>query len=288
MRIVHFSDLHAGGLVKSPRGLFDKRLFGMLNHIFRRAHLRKWERVERAVTQIKMLNPDLVVCTGDLTTISEPDEFELARQALMPLVEDKRFEFLYVPGNHDNYVPRKKCEDALLKAFGDLNENRWKLDELPIRMDFQGLRILMVNEAVPMPVFASSGELSPDTCAWLENELNAKEDEIPILLLSHFPIFDANGGPLSWRRECRNNQLLRDALHDGIIKLALCGHIHTPFVREETCGAMEVCAGSLTFTGMMSIIDFDIANDKVSQRWVQVDDDEPEPEPAGVAAPLSG
>ena len=70
MRIVHFSDIHAHNPVPNWRCAFDKRLLGTLNFYLRRARWYQWQRVAEAVQQIRMLCPDVVICTGDYTTIS--------------------------------------------------------------------------------------------------------------------------------------------------------------------------------------------------------------------------
>ncbi len=286
MRIVHFSDIHAGGCVKDLRGIFDKRLLGTLNHFLRRRHKHVWGRVERAVTLIKQLNPDIVVCTGDLTTLGEPSEFEQAFEALAPLAADKRFELLYVPGNHDCYVPRKECQQSLRQMFHMLNRERWTLDELPLSFAFQQARFLLVNQAVPAPLYASWGQITRRTETWIGEHFAAGDGRD--ILVSHYPLFDPDGYRLSWRRRCKNSECLENAYRNGRIRLALCGHIHTPFVREESDGTMEICAGSLTFAGKLNSVDFSPQTGNLSQRWIDVPDhDEPDPELTGAAAPVA-
>ncbi len=284
MRIIHFSDIHAGGRLRDLRGLFDKRLFGTLNHLFLRRRSRQWERVARAVTRIRLLAPDIVICTGDLTTLSEPREFEQACEALEPLVTDRRFEFLYVPGNHDHYVRRAKCRHSLRQAFSMLNRKRWELDELPVAFEFQHLRFILVNQAGPCPLYASYGKISAEAEAWLRDHLSGGENT-PAVLIGHYPLYNALGKKLPWRRCCRNNAVLQHAFDQGIIRLALCGHIHTPFAREGETGNLEVCAGSLTHSGLVNLVDYNVMDDTLAQRWLSVDnDDEPVPELNGFSA----
>lgn len=285
MRIVHFSDIHAGGRVNDLRGIFDKRLLGTLNHFLRRRHSHDWGRVGRAISLIKQLLPDIVICTGDLTTLSEPKEFEQAFQALETLATDQRFELLYVPGNHDCYVPNRDCQESLRRIFKTLNRERWDLDDLPAVFTFQHARFLLINQATPAPLYASWGEISKHTAARIEEHLS-EESEQPTILVSHYPLFDADGYDLSWRRRCKNNECLQRAYREGHINLALCGHIHTPFVREEASGIMEVCAGSLTHAGRLNFVDLDTSTGQIEQRWIEVPDhDQPDPELAGATAP---
>jgi len=288
MRIVHFSDLHAGGRITDLRGIFDKRLLGTLNHFCRRRHTHDWARIPRAVALIKQLKPDLVVCTGDLTTLSEPAEFERIQRDLRGLATDRRFELFFVPGNHDCYVPDEPCQRSLREVFATLNRGRWRLEELPVAVEFQHARFVLVNEATPAPLYASYGEIDARTEAWLRANLVAPAPR-PTILIGHYPLYDADGYKLSWRRRCKNNGVLQKAFGAGVIRLALCGHIHTPFVRQEANGVMEVCAGSLPHYGLLNVIDFDLVNDRLHQRWVTVDvPEEPGPELAGLSVLARG
>lgn len=286
MRIVHFSDIHAGGIIRSPKGLTDKRFFGMCNHLMRRMWTRRWERVGRAITRIKLLEPDVVVCTGDLTTISEPAEFEIAQNALRPLVDDIRFEFLFVPGNHDHYVKSKASNESLEATFKFMMRKRWTLSDLPLSYDIQGCRFLLINQACPVPCFLSSGNLDEKTVTFLKTQLS-DSDKRPRILLNHFPVYDQKGKEQSYRRRCHNNDILKTAFQDGTLDLALCGHIHHPFIRKDPSGMTEICAGSLTFSGMFSLVDFDPKTREYSQSWINVDIDEPAITPPQAATAFS-
>ena len=286
MRIIHFSDIHAGGIIRSPQGLVDKRLFGMCNHVMRRMWSRRWERVGRAITRIKLLEPDVVVCTGDLTTISEPAEFEIAQNALRPLVDDIRFEFLFVPGNHDHYVKSKAAQNSLESTFRFMMRNRWSLSDLPLSYDIQGCRFLLINQACPVPFYLSSGRLEEDTVSFLEKHFE-DDDAKPRILLNHFPVYDSAGNEQSFRRRCHNNDVLKSAFKDAKLDLALCGHIHRPFIRKDASGVTEICAGSLTFSGMFNLIDFKPETREYSQSWINVDIDEKAPTPPQAATAFS-
>ncbi len=287
MRIIHFSDLHVGGRTRELGGLFDKRLFGTLNHLARRARYQHWARVETALHQMRLLSPDVVICTGDLTSLSEPHEFRFALDLLRPLREDRRFRFLYVPGNHDFYVQEPHVQHALEEAFYELNRGELRLGELPRIVEHLRVRFLLVNEVGPAPFYASWGALSQETRARLPALLAPPppgDDEHgipagPLALVGHFPLRDRRGRQLSWRRRCHGSEPLYQALTNGTIRLALCGHIHSPFARHETSGALECCAGSLPQNAVFNLIDWNLATGVIEQRWVPVED-------AGPAAPI--
>ena len=73
--IAHLSDLHCGGQYFVP---------GLL---------------ERAISEINDMNPDIVVCSGDLTTYGFKHEYEEARRYLDKVVCES---MVVIPGNHDS------------------------------------------------------------------------------------------------------------------------------------------------------------------------------------------
>ena len=73
--IAHLSDIHCGG------GYFVPDL------------------MERAIADINALDPDIVVCSGDLTTMGFKEEYAQAKRYLDRIACES---FVVVPGNHDS------------------------------------------------------------------------------------------------------------------------------------------------------------------------------------------
>lgn len=274
MRIVHFSDIHAFQPPSGVRPWLDKRLLGTFNHVFRRRRHHDWSRLERAVARIRLLRPDLVLLTGDISTISNPREFEQSLEALDPLVQDSGLELIYVPGNHDHYTHCAASVAALHRAFGILNRQRWSIDDLPVMHNVGFLRLIMVNQACPAPPWGSWGRLSPAAVTRLRTMLadrHLRDDHHRVALVQHFPLFNRHGLPERSRRACHDNEVLVEAFKDGRIDLAFCGHIHQPYVRWESHGSAEFCGGSLTNTGLFNLIEFDPKTNRIAHEWVDVD-----------------
>lgn len=289
MRIVHFSDLHLTALPRDLSALCDKRVLGLTNHFLRRRHRFHADLAERAVARLRLLAPDLVVITGDITSVGSPEDFAAARRCLAPLLAPSSgFACVYVPGNHDAYVRNARCVAALRQAFGVLNNQRWELDQLPAEMTFPGLRVLVVNECVPTAPWLSCGIFTPAVRhrvrAWLETPRQPGERK---LLVGHFPSRLHDGRRLPARRRLRDDNLIWNALQAGRLDVSLCGHDHTPFVRRESNGAMEICAGALSATGRLNVLDYSAATGRFVQRWVDVDDNDNQPAatPVDAAAP---
>ena len=92
------------------------------------------------------------------------------------------------------------------------------------------------------------------------------------VMLSHFPLADAKGKPLSWRRRMKGDARLRGLLAGGHVRALLCGHIHTPYI----CGLgaekepLQVCAGSLGLQGSCATIEADTETGALDAKIVQL------------------
>ncbi|MBT7167118.1 MAG: metallophosphoesterase [Victivallales bacterium] len=287
VRIAHFSDLH---LWRSPgtwRALLDKRALGCANHLLRRRRHVQISRLERAAARMAALAPDWVVCTGDLTTTGSPAEFEAACEAVKPLMATALRGSIYVPGNHDAYVRDVTCRRALAEACAALNGDRGT-DGFPQEVTDRGLRMLLLDEAGPSAPWQSSGRLKPDTMHWLGEKLGApRRDGEARILVGHFPLLRADGRELSRRRRLAGAEELVRFRESGAYDVALCGHIHQAFRRDDSA-CMELCAGSLTMEGKINVLDFFPESCTFSQFWLDMSDDQPSPVLAGGQVSATG
>lgn len=271
MRIVHFSDIHIGRRTKQAGALFDKRLLGLINYKLNRRHHIREILVSNAVGRITDLDPDLVVCTGDITCIGSPEEFRAACRILEPLVVAPDFKFVYLPGNHDAYVRDRLCRERLRQAFGFLNRQNFSLDSLPAAFDTSEASLLILNEALPTPVWSSAGRLDSTDEQKFADWLSRSDSSKPRILLGHYPTVRGDGTQLPWRRRLKNGEVIRQALQKGELDLALCGHIHDRFAFKHASGAMEICAGSLTTDGFLNVVDTrNNQKQKIDQKWIDV------------------
>ena len=129
MKIVHFSDPHAGGSAEDWLAYFDKRWVGVFNYRFRRRFRHDLKLLEKAVAYILQERPDVAVCTGDLTSTGQPGEFQRTLEILEPL-RKSGIPLIYLPGNHDCYVKRPKCVNAMKDAVRLLNGDDYCFDNL--------------------------------------------------------------------------------------------------------------------------------------------------------------
>ena len=257
MRIVHFSDIHFGRPSFTPASLFDKRLLGTFNFLVRRKGELDEDALNRLRAKVDELNPDIMVCSGDITCVGEPAEFTAALEALTSLKERGNACFFYVPGNHDAYVSRASCIKSMAEACRLLNPPGGDLlEEKFVPYSRRGFDMALIHVAHPTNIFLSSGTLDASVKhklgIWCEGEKKR-----PRILIGHFPTRRADGQALGWRRHLKGGKTIDDYLKTGAVDLYLCGHIHSPFTRSFASGSLECCAGSLTMKHVFSIIDID-------------------------------
>ncbi|MCK5801210.1 MAG: metallophosphoesterase, partial [Lentisphaeria bacterium] len=178
---------------------------------------------------------------------------------------------VYVPGNHDAYVPNHACRNALDSAFDMLNSGQWTRASLPLETGIGALRLFLLDEAQPNSWIMSTGRVEKSDRSALRKLLEqprAKRETR--ILISHFPAAKADGRQLGTRRQLEGGAWVRQLLRDGLIDAALCGHIHRPFARWEPNGTAEFCAGSLTLHGWLNVLDCCDEKGTLSQFWVDV------------------
>ncbi|MFN8223945.1 MAG: metallophosphoesterase [Gaiellales bacterium] len=184
LRIAHLSDLHCGGQYFEPTLL------------------------ERAIVEINDLKPDIVICTGDLTTLGFRHEYQLAREFIDGLECES---FVVVPGNHDS---RNVGYVHFEELFGPRSAVLRK----------SGVTVVAVDSTEPD---LDHGQIGRGRYPWIESEFAAEPSRFRIFVLHHHllpvpgtgrernVVYDA-GDTI----EC----LLRSRVH-----LVLSGHKHVPY-----------------------------------------------------------
>ena len=173
MKIIHISDLHFCAPPDAISAYVDKRIVGSFNYFFRRRFQHDFSLLDRAIKFILSENPDVVVCTGDITSTGQPIEFEMALKALESILSSKNIKFLFVPGNHDSYVNNIRCKNSLKSTFAKLNHSvSIKLDDLPSLISIKECDFILINECAPTNIFMSNGRITAESSQKIEDICN--------------------------------------------------------------------------------------------------------------------
>lgn len=251
MRILHFSDPHAGGPAEGLRAYFDKRIVGVFNYHFRRRFKFRLEKLQKLVEWTLEHPVDAVVCTGDLTSTGQPGEFAIIRELLAPLVESG-MPLLYTPGNHDCYVRRPDCVNAVNAMTQYLSRGSYKLADMPFVSSIGDCDFIMLNTSFPSNLLCSWGRVRRADLARVE-AFCATPKLRPRILVNHFPLIEPHPWLRLRHRLLRQKALLK-LVENGAIDLSLAGHVHHPHLRVDGFGHGECVAGSISANSQAMLI----------------------------------
>ena len=225
MRVIHITDLHLHRPLR-PGQLWGKRLLGTANlHLAGRAGRFQEAVLRTLVADVVKRQPDLVVCTGDLTAMATDAEFAAVQELLRPLTEC--VDFLLVPGNHDVYT-RGAYRERRLEARFSRFTGGGAYPALHRRGD---LAFIGLDVCRPHPLLAN-GRMPADQLAKLGRLLMADElQDVFTVILLHYPLRDSRGQPYGpWTRGLRNAAALESILaRSPQVGLILHGHEHHGF-----------------------------------------------------------
>ena len=246
---------------------FDKRWVGVFNYRFRRRFRHDLSKLAKAVDYILATRPDAAVCTGDLTSSGQPGEFASVLEVLRPL-KDSGIPFFYLPGNHDCYVRRQKCVDAVHNAVKELSGGRDDFAGFPLVRDLGGVEMMLLNTSRPSNLLCSWGFVSKEDSRAVEKWCETPHTK-PRILLSHYPMTEEHP-ILRVRHRLFGQQKILELMDKKEIDLMLCGHVHRPYLKIDASGRGECCAGSVTRNGCMTAVEWDAQNNRFSFETVEL------------------
>lgn len=163
-----------------------------------------------AVDRLNLLNPEFVMCVGDLIEGYTEDEAKLEREwaAFDEIVDRLEMPFFYAPGNHDIGNP--------------VMAQKWQARRGPAYYHFlyRDVLFLVLNTEDPPPT-----HISDEQVAYVEAALASVEDPRAILVFMHKPL---------WEYEDPAGFDKIEALLAGKPYTVFAGHYHTygKFVRS--------------------------------------------------------
>lgn len=249
MKIAHFSDLHLLALDGVPaRRFLNKRLTGWVNLRLERGSIHRAAYVRAIAREVRRLEVDHVVVTGDLTNLALEAEFELAREVLEGELGLDPSRVTVVPGNHDLYTRGAMTSRRFEHYFAPYL--RSDLPELAVdahggRFPIVKLRgdvaIVALSSAVPRPPLVAAGEIGRAQVDALARVLaHAEVARRTVVLAVHHPAVHR------WSRVKTHLEGLRDAaaMFEQMRSLAkgllLHGHLHRRMQRTVRTGAGQL------------------------------------------------
>jgi 3',5'-cyclic AMP phosphodiesterase CpdA len=186
--------------------------------------------LKEAVAKINALPapPDFILHTGDLTHLSEAEEFDALEQILKSA---KAGHVFYVPGEHDVLNDNGK---QYLERFGKGTKgNGW------FSFDQRGVHFVGINNVLDIRE-GGLGVLGNEQLAWLEDDLKAVANSTPLVLFAHIPLWTVYQ-QWGWGTD-DSERALALLKRFGSVTI-LNGHIHQTLKKVE---------GNITFHTAMS------------------------------------
>jgi len=223
--LAHFSDAHALGLAgTSPLAFLNKRLAGGANLLLHRRNRYPVRIFEALVDDLNRVRPDHVAVTGDLTNLSLPSEFAIAR-GLLDRIALGPERVTVIPGNHDVYVRAARRARAFERAMAPYASSDGRAGEptYPIVRERGELALVGISTAVPTPVPFASGRVGRRQLEAVEEALARLEGRRFRVVLIHHPPVENRHAAL---RGLRDRGRLQAVLARAGCELVLHGHEH--------------------------------------------------------------
>jgi 3',5'-cyclic AMP phosphodiesterase CpdA len=186
--------------------------------------------LKEAVAKINALPvvPDFILHTGDLTHLSEAEEFDTLDQVLKSCKVKQVF---YVPGEHDVLNDNGK---QYLERFGKSTKGQGWLS-----FDHKGTHFVGLNNVMSIRE-GGLGQLGDEQLAWMDDDLKAVSDGTPIVVFAHVPLWLAYP---QWGWGTADGERALATLKRFGSLTVLNGHIHQVLKKTE---------GNVTFHTAMS------------------------------------
>lgn len=264
VKIAHISDLHLLALEGAvPFRLLNKRLTGYFNLRFKRHAIHKPFAARAVAHEIRRLEVDHLVITGDVSNLALEREFELVGRFVRDDIGLPPDRISMVPGNHDAYTHGAHRSSRFFRYFEPfLRSDLPELSE-PGRagtFPYVHLRgpaaIIGLSTAFPRPPLVSSGVLGLSQLKALKRILAHPEvtSRTPILLQHH---------------PCHNPQSYVKVLMEGLTDadaeerllrscargLLLHGHLHRRVYRRLHTDAGHIDAVGATSASLVDASD---------------------------------
>ncbi len=230
MKLVLIGDIHLYTLRVPLRRLLSRRAMAHANLLLNRRHHFNHGLLPAVIERARLLKPDHVLFSGDVSTSSLESEFQDFLDHARPLLEAAPCTL--VPGNHDRYTFRSRRVRRIETLLGGLLPEGFP----HVRALRPGWTLLALDSAVPNR-FVSRGALGRAQLRRALEAIGAVPPDQALLVLCHYPCSLPDDVPSPWSRSLKEARALERALAACPGRVVyLHGHIHRPWRAATTEG----------------------------------------------------
>jgi 3',5'-cyclic-AMP phosphodiesterase len=174
--------------------------------------------LEKTIKSINALPtaPAFVVHTGDITHLSKPAEFDMAKQVLTQL----KAPIFTIPGEHDTIGDRGKAYSEAFPAKKREGLQTW---------DRAGVHFISFTNVLDFGM-DGKGKIGQAQLDILKQDLSAQKSDTPLVIFSHIPLYDLYP-KWGWSTE-DSAQVVAMLSRFGAVNV-LSGHIHQVIQHTE-------------------------------------------------------
>lgn len=259
-RIVIMTDIHymAPSLTDKGEG-FQK----MVEHGDGKLTNYIWEITDAAFEQIKLLTPDVLMITGDLTLEGEKRSHEALAEKLEE-VEKSGIDVVVIPGNHDINNPsassydgptRRPAERVTPEEFEEIYQEfgygeAWSRDPYSLSYTYDlgpSMRLMMLDSCQYDSGNKVGGMIKTETYEWIDQQLQESlENGIYLLPAAHHNLLEQSQ---VYMKDCtiEHSEELVQLLESYNIGLFVSGHLHVQhYMQHMDIGIWEIVTSSLS------------------------------------------
>lgn len=234
-RLLHVADIHFWKVICNPLRLLSKRFLGNINVVLKRRHEFATKRAGEFAEHLASVGIEHALLTGDFTSTSLPEEFEMAR-AFVQELKTHGLAISLMPGNHDVYTFQVARSRLFEKHFSEWvpPQGYPAITRLP-----GGTPLIQVPTVCPNLV-SSKGCIARDALKAIAMLL--EQAPSPLIVAGHYPILaHTSSYSTSPGRRLRQADALRELLGQcGKRILYVCGHVHRfSYVADEKFDSLE-------------------------------------------------
>lgn len=237
MRVIFIGDIHAFAPSLAWHYWLSKCALGWLNMKLNPNRKFNFDLWPGTLQRMRELNPDWVLCSGDLTQLAMEEEFAMVIKPWRLTLGHCRT--VVVPGNHDRYTHRSVREKTFEKCLGDLASSTY-----PYWQRLTDHWHLLALDSTCTHLLDATGSIGDAQLQAVAERITTLTPDDGLLLLTHYPVLLPPGRRDTPGHKLRDSMELRKILSQCRARIIyLHGHVHEPWsfrVKEPTLAHLHM------------------------------------------------